>query len=741
MAIHYKNPATGEYEVIKIPVMKGEQGHSGIHVGTDAPPTTDIKLWFDPSDTSNEADIANRLDSTLTACVDYMGNDRGSIKAAADANVDWLLGEINTAHYEGQRITATDTIEGHAKSALLKGQTLVNCNTGVNSIKFYINSKSNFVRSATLIHRANKTLIKPSTRYLLTFKVSELNLDGLSQMDLLVNNNTEDLLFPNAKNFTITANGLYKQIVTTNKSADFDNHTFLIKGSASQWEQTDSTSRAMTISDIMLIEYQEGMENWDIPYFEGMQSVQMPVLTTTGKNLLTELVLGDINSSSGLFVGGTTWKSTDFINVDNMNNIVFHSSIPFNIANFAFFKYDKNKNYLGYNGIYNSFDTASISLENNVKYVRFRVPSDVPTGANLQLEQGTVVTTYEPHRTNILTTSEEVVLRSLPNGVCDTLNVETGELTQHIGEITFDGTNKQWEVLEYPPHKNNTHYQFKYQLGEGVIGGGLWTNAQSILSNILPSANESLHWGGNGDYGIGGDGNSIMLTWKKDTCPFNDITTLNEWLKKNPLTVQYTLATPIIKTVDLSDNHVYSYKDVTHYDCSSAEGSLVPTLSVDVPTNLPAVVTRQRATIQELEVENETLTEQLENANRLREEGDIELLSQDFEFDFRLMEVEFALGLPSAYLSTRGKSTMARTPYEMAKSLIELGKYEYEDMKRKLDSYLDKKRMTQAEYDELIAMMETDQTPEETLPEGDEIESAEENVINPDHGIMTLPLD
>ena len=34
----------------------------------------------------------------------------------------------------------------------------------------------------------------------------------------------------------------------------------------------------------MLIEYQEGMENWDIPYFEGMQSVKMPVLTTTGKN-------------------------------------------------------------------------------------------------------------------------------------------------------------------------------------------------------------------------------------------------------------------------------------------------------------------------------------------------------------------------------------------------------------------------------------------------------------------------
>ena len=32
---------------------------------------------------------------------------------------------------------------------------------------------------------------------------------------------------------------------------------------------------------LMLIEYQDRMENWDIPYFEGMQSVKMPVLTIT----------------------------------------------------------------------------------------------------------------------------------------------------------------------------------------------------------------------------------------------------------------------------------------------------------------------------------------------------------------------------------------------------------------------------------------------------------------------------
>ena len=55
--------------------------------------------------------------------VDYMGNQHETLKKKNDADVEWLLGELNTSHYEGQHITATDTIEGHAKSAILKGST------------------------------------------------------------------------------------------------------------------------------------------------------------------------------------------------------------------------------------------------------------------------------------------------------------------------------------------------------------------------------------------------------------------------------------------------------------------------------------------------------------------------------------------------------------------------------------------------------------------------------------------
>ena len=52
------------------------------------------------------------------------------------------------------------------------------------------------------------------------------------------------------------------------------------------------------------------------------------------------------------------------------------------------------------------------------------------------------INSYEPYKSNILSTPEEVVLRSLPNGVKDTLNLMTGEYVQRIGETTLDGSSR-----------------------------------------------------------------------------------------------------------------------------------------------------------------------------------------------------------------------------------------------------------------------------------------------------------
>ena len=83
--------------------------------------------------------------------------------------------------------------------------------------------------------------------------------------------------------------------------------------------------------------------------------------------------------------------------------------------------------------------------------------SNTVTVKNIQLELGSTATSYEPHKSSILSLPEEVVLRSLPDGTCDTLNVETGEYVQKIGERNYqDGdTNSNTLVTD----GTKTHYK------------------------------------------------------------------------------------------------------------------------------------------------------------------------------------------------------------------------------------------------------------------------------------------
>ena len=84
--------------------------------------------------------------------------------------------------------------------------------------------------------------------------------------------------------------------------------------------------------------------------------------------------------------------------------------------------------------------------------------------------------------------------------------------------------------------------------------------------------------------------------------------------------------------------------------------------------------------------------------------GDLELMSQQFDLDFRIFEIETTLDISTFNL--KGAKNMAITIYLQAQTLILAGKYDREDMEYKLTRYLDKNRITKAEYDELIAMMD-----------------------------------
>lgn len=710
MAIHYKNPKTGEYEVIKIPVMRGEQGHAGIHVGSDAPPTTDVKLWFDPSDTDNDVDLANRLDTTLTACYDYMGNDQGSIKKAADANVEYVLGEVNTAHYEGQRITATDTIEGRTRSAILKGQTLVNifdnweknCGsltpTKTRDGYFLFNGNNKYA----IVNLDDIPMFKREATYTFIYRVKNSTYSGEDGNTLRLDVGGATMY---AHNIT---NGIWK----VKKAFLADEDLCYVK--VLSW--IGSTGSAEVSLQIVRGDH----TGVDIPYFEGMQSVQMPAVTMTGKNLVPDDLYPTLEEIP--------------YNKGGIKTALKLQMLPNTSYKFSMVKTREVINeFDGYNYITNSskeegeMTYRASSPVGTKKVIRVTTNSDgviLIGNYNFKFwEWGNCVVSldddtndfvnYEPHKTNILTINDNVELRGIGD-TQDTLDLISGKVTQRVLEYLITGDE------EWIKHSSTNTFS--------TVGGIVkYSNkkrniiSDKLLGRYVPSNTWLTHMEVcvfDSKIGIGFDGTLEELV---------------EYLKLNRPRIFYVNEEETIKTVDLNSQNVYSYDETTHYTCSAAEGSLIPVLSIDVPTNLPLLVAKQRQQIETLEEENQELSNKLKLAITSSEQNDSELLAQSFELDFRIMEVESALNLPMAATFQLGGKAMAMTPYDMAKKLILAGNYERTDMEHKLNIYVSKKRMTEAERQGLIQLMNEAEGVVTIEPENDELVTEHEAVTIPLH--------
>lgn len=204
-----------------------------------------------------------------------------------------------------------NVVDGVAKSAILKGQTLVNSRgntvssggwSTTDSIEYIVEGTNSFLNfECTLL---------PNTKYLTFF---EFEGRGASiQFGTRPANGVWDSAH------VVTTDGICKTVVTTGSDSKW--LSFIVPNSS-------SVTDYVKISRIMIIPYQDGMENWDIPYFEGMTSVKMPVLTTTNAdstktNILTtpeDLVMrsnGNVCDTLDLITGQFTQR------IDENNEIL-----------------------------------------------------------------------------------------------------------------------------------------------------------------------------------------------------------------------------------------------------------------------------------------------------------------------------------------------------------------------------------------------------------------------------------
>ena len=659
MGFKIKNSLTGEFEKLPILTLKGEKGETG------------------------GVEEYNK--------VDYMGNKYETLKQANDANVEYAvktaIGEFNYLDYDGQHITATDTIEGQAKSAILKGQTLVNLwdNIGQHSI-----APSNFVGQVG-------DCFKKSTKYLLKYNVLQTNTNN----DLIVQYYHNGAWVVNEPAYMKLNKDYY---ILTTPSVDFNDIRIFYADSFG--------TGTVILKDIMLIEYQEGMENWNIPYFEGMQSVKMPVLTTTGKNTVNEktweieteeeeyqcllfdgFVTTDLKSGNPIIIPVNVKKGKKYT-LKCKNKATSYFNYYYLIDDLIDGKVKTNRTRIAENNTLNSFvDTiATFTADGDYKYLHIDTGSPGAKGYivknTLQLEESSSATTYEPYKTNILSTPEEVVLRGF-DSMKDTLNLNTGEYTKRIGELTLNGS-------EYWQYENNTDGTTRFNLPISDFKNyDTSSNGKNLINDKLPKAYFSI--AGN-TYGV--------TTWCNHVVFFTEHTNVNDfkqWLSQNPTTIQYELATPVIKTVDLSDNHVYSYKDVTHYDCSSAEGSLVPTLSIDVPTDVQATIAQQRETIQTLNSENERLNQIQEALKASMLDSQVQLMNLSWNTDFEVFTLRESIAPKDFLLASRTGSNIDK--FSQAKFIIENDCPDLEKLNSQIEYYFSKDVFSQEQFEELTYLI------------------------------------
>lgn len=433
-----------------------------------------------------------------------------------------------------------NVVDGVAKSAILKGNTLVNLNNGQRNET--LDSTIGNGSSRTYACKIPYTI--PSGTYI-TFKLKTNTINGITgnlkaHFKQNAATTTTGDRYPTLRNYNSHPTGEYYINVCHQTPIDLEAINLYI----------DDNVGVIDVSDVMILigDY----TNVDIPYFEGMQSVRMPVLKSIGKNLCkyrSDWVANGLtftNTDSGVIVNGTASTIVDYyittrtgsINVETLDVLnslqvgtrVFLSN---NLGKSSFMSYTLNGEMKYAN---------NVIIQNGMQivgaFIRFR-EGDICNNLNLtiQLEIGNEATSYEPYKSNILSTPQDLVLGGIGD-VQDTLDLLTGEVelaTVERGLSTLSNLN--WSI--FGSGTPNAYYTC-------VINDA--KDGSKIISDSLVS---TQIYTTNTKYGVYFSGNSIRLRNDEATSGMSVVDFKNS-LSSSTNKIRYVLAEKVIKTVDLS---------------------------------------------------------------------------------------------------------------------------------------------------------------------------------------------
>ena len=318
-----------------------------------------------------------------------------------------------------------------------------------------------------------------------------------------------------------------------------------------------------------------------------------------------------------------------------------------------------------------------------------------------------IETSYEPYKENkkdilLNELGFDEGLRGLNNTVYDELNDIKNVAIKRIGEYTFTG-NENVRFNNY--NGDYILFYFEKKDAKQINFAPMCNNFKGFSGQV--TGNEQFEFVNQSQ-----NGNVFYINILKSKLTTPNVEGFKAWLKANPTTIYYELAEPV--ETPLSENiNLKTFNEKTYV---SFENAISGTSSFKAPVNTVATISRLNRENRALEEENRRLRQDFESTTLSLTDSDLELVKQNVDMDFRLMEVEFALDIPQATLSSninfkkKGEvKSMARTPYAMMKIVILSGDYDREDYIHKVGKYYERGRMTKEEYDELMSLMTADE--------------------------------
>lgn len=599
-----------------------------------------------------------------------------------------------------------NTVEGMTTDMIIKGRTLINIhpkdiyrfNAPSSEANKYTQDKSENSVIANITEEIaswcyvecgaiNRNMFKPNSKYTI---IGEF--EGIESLTLMSGTATHSM----SNQVRIEDNRAVVQIKSAEEINQIPDDIRIVI-----YCYNKKTVGTVSAKNVMILE--GDWTNKPIPsYFEGIKSFGQQEdkisILSSGKNLFSEYDTAIFVSKGEYVVSSSMTEGAKRLRIKCKKE---------DLSNFGGMYYDASGNYQTHQDstqINNLTFTVTRDCYLTFKYLNgLEKPYN-----NIQLEKGRVSTTYKPYKCDkkdilLSDLGFDEGLRGLKNTVYDELNDIRNVAIKRVGKKIFTG-NEIWNNSSVTEGTDIYTMRFQTKLTDGKDNQG-----DKFIINYPTSSSGTTNIDAEN---IQVSNGVLYIRVKKSKLETQDLNGFVKWLKSNPLTIYFELKELIETPLDENIN-LKTFGEKTYV---SFENALSGTSSFKAPVDSADTIARLNKENRALEEENKTLRQDFESTTLSLTDSDLELVKQNVDMDFRLMEVEFALDIPQSTLSSninfkkKGEvKSMARTPYEMMKIVILSGDYDREDYIHKVGKYYERGRMTKEEHDELMSLMTADE--------------------------------